>query len=106
MSRRGVVLVLFDLPVQEREERKAYALFRKNLKALGYRMVQESVYVKLLRNRAFSEQEMVRLQEITPQNNGSSLLALPLSLNQFRQLRALAGKGFDLSIFSDDIVFL
>jgi CRISPR-associated protein Cas2 len=44
--RMAWVMVLFDLPVTEPEERKAAANFRKDLVADGYIMVQFSVYAR------------------------------------------------------------
>ena len=40
------MMVLFDLPVVEPEERKAAADFRNFLKDQGYEMAQFSVYVR------------------------------------------------------------
>ena len=44
--RMAWILVLFDLPVGSREERKAAANFRKDLIRNGYFMVQFSVYAR------------------------------------------------------------
>lgn len=42
------MLVLFDLPVMEKEERKEATEFRNYLLDLGFQMVQFSVYARLL----------------------------------------------------------
>lgn len=39
---------MFDLPVETKAHRKAYAQFRKNLLKLGFTMLQFSVYAKHL----------------------------------------------------------
>lgn len=44
------MLLFFDLPVVESEERREYARFRKYLIKSGFIMLQESVYCKLLLN--------------------------------------------------------
>lgn len=44
------VLVFFDLPVNTKEERRAYTKFRKFLVKNGFLMLQESVYCKLALN--------------------------------------------------------
>lgn len=44
------VLVFFDLPVETKEERRAYTKFRKFLLRNGFLMLQESVYCKLALN--------------------------------------------------------
>jgi CRISPR-associated protein Cas2 len=41
-------MVIFDLPVVKKEERKEATRFRKNLLDRGFQMVQWSVYFKLL----------------------------------------------------------
>ncbi|MDI9519897.1 MAG: CRISPR-associated endonuclease Cas2 [Bacillota bacterium] len=44
------MLLFFDLPVVESEERREYVRFRKYLIKSGFIMLQESVYCKLLLN--------------------------------------------------------
>ena len=40
------ILVFFDLPTETIKEKKAYALFRKNLQRDGFTMFQFSIYVR------------------------------------------------------------
>lgn len=42
----GWILVMFDLPVVEKAERRQASQFRANLLDLGFFMMQESVYVR------------------------------------------------------------
>lgn len=42
----GWILVMFDLPVVEKEERRHASKFRTELLDLGYFMMQESVYAR------------------------------------------------------------
>ncbi|MCX7656274.1 MAG: CRISPR-associated endonuclease Cas2 [Treponemataceae bacterium] len=42
------MIVLFDLPVVTKKERKDASLFRKNLLEMGFHMSQFSVYYRLL----------------------------------------------------------
>ena len=44
------MFAMFDLPVDTKEHRKAYAQFRKNLLKLGFTMLQFSVYAKHLQS--------------------------------------------------------
>ena len=44
------VIVFFDLPVLTERNRKVYREFRKVLIKLGFMMMQESVYCKLVQN--------------------------------------------------------
>lgn len=40
------ILVFFDLPTDTKKDKKAYALFRKNLRRDGFTMFQFSIYVR------------------------------------------------------------
>lgn len=42
------IIVLFDLPTETNEDKRAYRHFRKALMKDGFIMMQESVYTKLL----------------------------------------------------------
>lgn len=44
------VMVLFDLPVETAQQRKAYIQFRRALIFDGFIMMQESVYTKIVLN--------------------------------------------------------
>ncbi len=56
------MIVFFDLPVVESQDRYEYNLFRKYLVKNGFLMMQESVYCKLLQNatHAFSVSESIK----------------------------------------------
>lgn len=57
----GWILIMFDLPVVEKEERRAAARFRLELLDHGYFMLQESVYV---RNCVSQEKHTQYLREL------------------------------------------
>ena len=40
------ILVLFDLPTETKKDKKAYALFRKQLICDGFTMFQFSIYIR------------------------------------------------------------
>ena len=40
------LFVFFDLPTETKQERKAYATFRKNLLTNGFTMFQYSIYIR------------------------------------------------------------
>ena len=104
MSNRGVILVLFDLPSKTKAEQKSYIIFRKNLKKNGYMQLQESIYVKLLRNSSTIKSELLYLDKIAPEVG--SVLALPLTLNEFSKTVAIRDSDFDFNLFSNDILFI
>ena len=103
-DRRGVVMVMFDLPVREREERRRYTQFRKAIRQRGYGYFQRSVYIKLLRNISGADREIRWLDSIAPEDG--SVRAVAMNLNVFRGLTAVRGTGFNMSLFADDLVFI
>lgn len=44
------IIVMFDLPVETKVDRRNYRLFRKYLVKSGFIMMQESIYCKLVLN--------------------------------------------------------
>lgn len=61
------LLVLFDLPVLTKKERKAATKFRDQLIKEGYTMVQYSCYTRNCPTRALRDQFMSRLSKIIPE---------------------------------------
>lgn len=102
--KRGVIIVLFDVPNSTKSEAKDYRHFIKHLKKLGFLMFQESVYIKLVRNKRNNETEINYLNSIVPKNG--SVSALPLSLSEFSKIRTVLGQPFDLDLFAADIVVI
>lgn len=103
MQSRGVLLVMFDLPVGTSAERRSYRTFRKALLKQGYRKLQNSVYVKLIKNAAAMQGALREAAVLAP--GTGSVFALPLTLRAFKNLAALGTERFDMSGFSDDILY-
>ena len=64
--------------------------------------LQESCYLKLVRNVSAFEQHMKKLGEIMPLRGNISVL--PMNLNDFKGMKCLLGEPFNMSLFTDDIV--
>lgn len=103
-DRKNVILILFDVPVGSRSERKEYTLFRKNLIREGYVRLQKSVYVKLLRNEKSLRGEMESVKGYLPETGEVTVIPLPMGV--FRGMETLLGPAFDMTLFSEDIVYL
>ena len=84
------VVVLFDLPTNTRQERRAATQFRKFLLDDGFDMLQYSVYTRLCPNRDGAEKHMLRVQRNTPEVG--SVRVLYLTENQFTNMRILVGE--------------
>lgn len=102
MEHSGVLLLFFDLPNKDAEEKRNYRQFVKFLKQSGFARLQESVYVMLQRSvksTSFDVSEIKR--HVTFDGN---VMVLPLTMVQFSKIITIAGDGFDVSFLCDDVV--
>lgn len=89
-SNRFMRLVLFfDLPVVKKAERKAAQKFARDIKKLGFYMLQESVYVKLNMDTYHSNAVIKQLKEIKPAKG--SIMLLNVTENQFQNMEIILG---------------
>jgi CRISPR-associated protein Cas2 len=63
----GWILVMFDLPVVEKEERRQASRFRNELLDLGYFMMQESVYARNCVSQEKYQRYLSDLRTISPE---------------------------------------
>ncbi len=103
-DRRGVIMILFDIPVKTKTQRREYNSFKKHLKTNGYIFMQESVYIKLLHNFSKAEDEIKKFKNSIPVNG--NVITLPLCLSDFLKYRNLSGGSFDFDVFSNDTVYI
>ncbi len=102
MNRYNVIMIIFDLHTTTASERHEYRVFRKHLIRNGYSFMQESVYVKLIRSHSSVTHEISELKLVTPADG--SIMAVPLSLENFKRIYTVLGNEFDVSGFSDPVV--
>ena len=79
------MIVIFDLGTLTSDERRAYRVFRKFLLRNGYSNIQESDYVKLIKNQAGVKNEFNILADNSPDTG--SVIAIPMSLNDFKGIK-------------------
>ena len=60
------LLVLFDLPTETKKDKKAYALFRKNLIRDGFTMFQFSIYIRHCASMENAEVHKKRVKSFLP----------------------------------------
>jgi CRISPR-associated endonuclease Cas2 len=84
------VLVMFDLPVDTRKARKAYATFRKGLLQDGFTMLQFSVYARCCASEENTLVHILRVENGVPDNGEVRVLAL--TDKQFERMRIFWGK--------------
>ena len=82
------ILVFFDLPVVEKEDRKEYQNFRRFLLNDGYLMIQFSVYSRIC-NGIDGVNKHVRLKENLPPKG--SVRYLQITEKQYTEMKFLVG---------------
>ena len=70
------MIVMFDLPVLEKAERKAATNFRKSLQDMGFEMSQLSVYMRFCSSPAQIETYAKRVETCLPLGGKVNILAL------------------------------
>lgn len=99
------MILMFDMPTETVEERKAYRKFRKFLLSEGFIMHQFSIYSKLLLNNSANKAMTDRLQANNPKKGNVTLLTV--TEKQFARMIYLNGER-DMSVANSDkrLVFL
>lgn len=99
------MILMFDMPTETVEERKAYRKFRKFLLSEGFIMHQFSIYSKLLLNNSANKAMIDRLQANNPKKGSITLLTV--TEKQFARMIYLNGER-DMSVANSDkrLVFL
>lgn len=78
------MMVMFDLPVVEDEERKAATAFRNQLLDMGFEMAQFSVYVRFCGGREQAETYTRRVEAALPE--GGKVDVLYFTDKQFQEV--------------------
>ena len=102
MNRSNVLVVIFDLHTITADERREYRSFRKYLISNGFSFVQESVYVKLIKNTESTFREVNLISYEAPKEG--NVIVIPMSLNDFKNIHFIRGDEFDFSGFCDSVV--
>lgn len=83
------ILVLFDLPVVSKEDRRHYQQFRKFLIQDGYDMLQFSVYSRIVNGEDAVDKHLKRLEKNAPTKG--SIRFLQITERQYAAMKFLAG---------------
>lgn len=84
------VLVLFDLPTETKKDKKAYALFRSNLRKDGFTMFQFSIYVRHCASMENAEVHIRRVKSFLPPFGHVGILCI--TDKQFSNIELFYGK--------------
>lgn len=84
------MVVLFDLPVQTKKQRRDAAAFRNFLLKDGYYMLQYSVYVRVCNGLDAVQKHKTRLRGHLPDNGAVRLLTI--TEKQYEAIEILLGR--------------
>jgi CRISPR-associated protein Cas2 len=84
------VLVLWDLPTETAEERKAASEFRKRIMKDGFTMFQFSIYLRHCTSRENAETHVQRVKRILPSKGHVGIICI--TDKQFGMIEIFYGK--------------
>jgi CRISPR-associated protein Cas2 len=85
------MMVLFDLPVIEKKERKDATVFRSFLLDNGFAMVQFSIYVKVFSGTDACQKYYRLIEKNLPERGKVDILTI--TDKQYENIKSYAGKG-------------
>lgn len=83
------MMVMFDLPVLTKRQRKRATRFRTDLLDLGFEMAQYSVYMKFCGGRPAANALSTRVERLVPTEGVVSILAF--TDKQYSRMRVFSG---------------
>lgn len=84
------VVVMFDLPVVEKTERKAATEFRNTLLDMGFEMAQFSVYMRFCAGQAQLDTYCKRVEAALPE--GGKVNVLTVTDKQYERIASYLGR--------------
>jgi CRISPR-associated protein Cas2 len=84
------VVAMFDLPVDTKKARRAYAQFRKALLKDGFTQMQYSVYIRHCASEENADVHIGRVQSALPDDG--EVRVLTITDKQFERMRVFWGK--------------
>ncbi|WP_062197341.1 CRISPR-associated endonuclease Cas2 [Massilibacterium senegalense] len=100
------VLIMFDLPVETKEQVRAYTTFRKELIQNGFLMLQYSIYMKSCLNKEAAQYSIKSIKRFLPKNG--HVRALIITEKQYEKMMILVGeeeKSFEILGDNRTIIF-
>ena len=94
------MLVMFDLPVLEKAERKAASDFRKALLDMGFEMSQLSVYMRFCTSQAQLDTYAKRVETLLPA--GGKVNVMQFTDKQYERIITFHGRAKQPALKSPD----
>ena len=82
-------ILFFDLPVEKDAQRRAYTKFVKNIKKIGFGILQKSVYIKLNMDAQSADSTKEKVKKVLP--NEGSVIMLRVTEKRFASMDFLVG---------------
>ena len=96
-----IIMIMYDIPINNNKDRKDYVNFRKILLKKGYYQLQESIYICKVSYKSTITSHQLEMKKLAPKD--SNVRMLVLTKNQFNSMYIIAGeKTFFESILSEE----
>ena len=98
------VLILYDLPMTEIDDKKEYSKFRRDILKLGCYIVQFSVYAKVIKNEIYYKSFIDKLKKILPTKG--EIRVIKITEKQYEDMMFLNGSknNYEKRISNDNLV--
>lgn len=94
------VMIFFDLPTYTKSDLREYRRFRKEIIRLGFMMMQESVYVKLVLNASVENLIIDKVEKIKP--NKGLVQILSVTEKQYLNMKTIVGEVKSQTLDTDE----
>lgn len=95
------VFIMFDLPVETKQQVRVYNKFRKNLINEGFLMMQYSIYIKSCINKEAAESSINAVKKLLPSDG--HVRALIITEKQYEKMKILLGsENKNIEILGDN----
>ena len=83
------LILMFDLPMVTKKEKRIYTRFRKSLIQNGYIMMQFSIYSKIFNNRESADNHTKQLRRFLPSQGQIRIMVV--TENQYAKIHVIVG---------------
>jgi CRISPR-associated protein Cas2 len=84
------MFVMFDLPTEEKIQRKKYREFRNTLLDIGFKQLQYSVYIKLAASKETAQKMERIVQNALPENGDVNVFCI--TDKQYESIKSFTGR--------------
>ncbi len=90
LYRQMRLILLYDLPVKNEDDRKIYNYFHTNIIKLGFYMLQYSIYIKVINNDTSLKQYLYKIEKIIPKKG--NIIIMKITEKQYQDMIYLRGE--------------